>query len=171
MIDYDLTIQNFFESVDKYLTDYMTQAYDTYEYYAIDTNLQKIRRIAKNPRVNTNRKLRNDDNALQFDGSGFVHAGSKNFDVYNAFVAVIVAIEKYYWTGDVVVKSQPGSDKNQNRKFMLGNVVSPMSVRQELLYAIKNWVCVTSPNIFKNIICFFTPAHVFAAHIVPQKKK
>ncbi len=149
MIDYDLTIKNFFDSVDAYLGNYMKRSYDTLEYRAIDVNRQKIRNIAVNPRAYTNRFSLTNNISVKFDESGFVRAGSPNCDVYRAFTKAIVAINNYYAAGE-----NP-----------------PMKVRKQLLGAIKNWTCKTSPNVFKDIIYFFSPLQSFATHVTTQKKR
>lgn len=144
IIDYDLTIKNFFESVITFLNKRTEKAKDKKEYLEIVKNIEIINKIGQDPKRLSDYGTRIKEN-LEPDFEGFCKKNAKGIIVDNsvclAFSQVLHAIDEYY---------------NGNTLF---------NKEEHLLLAIKKWKYKTSTSLFKDFVFPFRSEKSFASRI------
>lgn len=145
VIDYDLTIADFFQSVSNYLKKKLEKAKDKEEYVLIIKNLGFINVIAHDPK-----RLCDYGNRVSFDlepdADVFCKKDSRGIVVDNsdwfAFNQVLHAIDNYY-----------------------NDISSSFDKKEHLLLAIKKWKYQLSTSFFKDIIFSFKSEKAFATKV------
>lgn len=150
IIDYDLTIKDFFTSVNEFLKKRTQKAKDKKEYEAIIKNIDIINKIAQDPKRLSDYGNRVKEN-LEPDFEVFCKRNSKGVVVDNslwlAFSQVLHAIEEYY-SGNIIF------DKEEH-----------------LLLAIKKWNYAKSTSFFKDIVFSFKSEKAFATKVSLEELK
>lgn len=152
MIDYDKTVEQFFNSVIEFLQMRADKSCDVDERNLIRRNIHRIRGIMFNPAENCDyaAQLRL---GLVVQPDGFIRPGSRNNGIYRAYKGVEGAIDKYY------------SHKRQT----LGYLARADS--QDLLSAIKQWNYAKSTSLFKDFVFSFKSKESFAAKVINEKQR
>lgn len=144
IIDYDLTIKDFFTSVNEFLKKRTEKAKDKKEYEAIIKNIDVINKIAQDPKRFSDYGTRINQN-LEPDAEVFCKKNAKGIVVDNsvwlAFSQVLHAIDEYY---------------NGNTIF---------DKEEHLLLAIKKWNYAKSTSFFKDIVFSFKSEKAFATKV------
>ena len=139
MIDYDLTLKKFFDSVGAYLDKCAQTPFDETDKDNIQTARIKLGAVAKNPRAYANYFERN--GILTNQMMGLIRYGKGNYvnnDAYLAFFRVLAALEKYYFAPDMAYN------------------------QKALMVAIKTWYLVTADSGLKNFWYSVVPLEYFA---------
>ncbi len=149
IIDYDLTIKNFFESVIAFLNKRAEKAKDKKEYLEIVKNIEIINKIAQDPKRFSDYGVRIKEN-LEPSADVFCKMSANGVAVDNsvwlAFSQVLHAIDEYY---------------NSNN----------FHTEEQLLLAIKKWKYKTSTSVFKDFIFPFKSAESFASRVSIDEMK
>lgn len=144
IIDYDLTVKDFFKSVNEFLKKKIEKVTDKKEYEAIIKNIEIINKIAQSPKRLSDYDMRVKEN-LEPDFEGFCKKNAKGiiFDnsIWLAFSQVLHAIDEYY---------------NGNTIF---------DKEEHLLLAIKKWNYAKSTSLFKDIVFTFKSEKAFATKV------
>ena len=144
MIDYNLTIKRFFESVAAYLDKCAQNPYDEQDAKNIETSRLKLNAVMANPRQYVQYTVRNDGLFI-----GQMHGlirrnkhGYGNNAAFRAFFNVLNVLNRYYKL--------------------------PMYA-QDLLVAIQEWYVASADNVLKNMWYSMVPYTYFA--VEQQKTK
>lgn len=145
MLDFDLTIKKFYESVEKFLEKRAAKPYDKGELQIIKANIAKIKKIASDPKkyANYNARIRDD---VEVDADAFIKHGSRDNSVYTAFNGVLWILEDFY--------------KNPNNEYY----------QNQLLARIKAWKLSQANNMLKSFYYSVVPNTYFAAKVDLDKK-
>lgn len=149
LIDYDLTIKKFFDSVVTFLKKSTEKAKTKKEYENILKTIEVVNKISQNPKKYSDYRARVKEN-LEPDVDAFCKKNQKGIVVDNsvwlAFSKVLYAIDGYY------------------NGFGIGK-------ENDLLKAIKNWKYKTSTSFFKDFVFPFKSIESFAARVSIEKIK
>lgn len=149
LIDYDLTVRDFFTSARLFLLGERQKAKDIPQYMAIEENIKTVMAIAANPRLYSDYGTRV-ANGLEPSFEGFAKRSKDGVIVdnraYLSFVSVLNAIDKFY--------NADGVNKEKN-----------------LLDAIKRWKYTISNSLFKDFTFPFKSAESFASRVSIEKMK
>ena len=151
LIDYDLTIKDFFKSASDYLTLQKQKAKDKKEYEIIIKNIEIINVLAQDPKRWADYSVRVKAK-LEPNADAFIRKNSAGMDGDNsawlAFSQVLFAIDEYYNTRYSVW------DKENN-----------------ILKAIKKWKYAISTSWLKDFIFPFKSVESFATRVSVGNKK
>ncbi len=154
MIDYDKTVEKFFESVKSYLSAATLKARDKDELNAIQINMRKVERVAAQPQIYASYASRLQD-GLVIRPEGFMKSlSSADNRVFLAFKQVLTELEKLY----------------QRRESMAGCGLYLQKEKANLLAAIKAWNYRTSTSKFKDFTFPFKSPESFAVHVKQNQK-
>ena len=149
LIDYDLTVKKFFDSVVTFLKKSTEKAKTKKEYENILKTIEVVNKISQNPKKYSDYGARVKEN-LEPDAEVFCKKNQEGIVVDNsvwlAFSNVLYAIDAYY-NGSSICKEN------------------------DLLKSIKSWNYRISTSVFKDFIYQFKSPESFAARVSIEKIK